>query len=428
MAGLGNKLNPNSVILTDRGYMSVAEAEYQHSLGNLNIIGRDGRAVNTQSPDAAALFEPSSKDVMKGDLDSLIGTKALEAGDIYKQLGGFGSTLDNRTGIQSAQEMFNQTYEEAMANEALANVLETQGVPDVVSAEDYFAKMTDTLKSLGIDPAQYGQLDAGETADLTQKTTDNELLGKVDMLDPSVTGIGGDETIVTDDPSGEWAKVDKTGDFGELLNKAMDIFGAYNREAIRGIVDVVNDRRMSVYDVATATGNTPESLNQAAAESGTAIENQDAPKSLTGGGVDPNAGTSANTPVQGGGKDKGAGAGTVSEREIGDGSTAKPIPPQPPEDPPEPPQPPEDPPEDPPEPPQPPVIITDDPETPQPPIIITDDPEPPKQPTTLMMAIQTGAINNTPIADSLLVTPQKFKLDNIPVGMFERFLRAAGGR
>ena len=403
MAGLGNKLNPNSVILTDRGYMSVAEAEYQHSLGNLNIIGRDGRAVNTQSPDAGALFEPSSKDVMKGNLDSLIGTKALEAGDIYKQLGGFGSTLDNRTGIQSAQEMFNQTYEEAMANEALANVLETQGVPDVVSAEDYFAKMTDTLKSLGIDPAQYGQLDAGETANLTQKTTDNELLGGVDMLDPNVTGIGGDETIVTDDPSGEWEKVDKTGDFGELLNKAMDIFGAYNREAIRGVVDVVNDRGMSVYDVATATGNTPESLNQAAAESGTAIENQDAPESLTGGGVDPNAGTSADTPVQGGAKDKGAGAGTVSEREIGDGSTAKPIPTMDDK-----------------------VVAEDTAVNVAEPVITT--PEPPKQPTTLMMAIQTGAINNTPIADSILVTPQKFELDNIPVGMFERFLRAAGGR
>ena len=48
MAGLGNKLNPNSMVLTDRGYVSAAEAEYQHSRGTLNIIGRDGKAVNSQ--------------------------------------------------------------------------------------------------------------------------------------------------------------------------------------------------------------------------------------------------------------------------------------------------------------------------------------------------------------------------------------------
>ena len=47
-------------------------------------------------------------------------------------MGGFGSTLDNRTGIQSSQQMFDETYQEALANEALANVIETQGVPDVV--------------------------------------------------------------------------------------------------------------------------------------------------------------------------------------------------------------------------------------------------------------------------------------------------------
>ena len=63
---------------------------------------------------------------------------AMQLGEIYKARGGFGSTLDTGTGIQSAQEMFNQTYEEAMANEYLANILEGQGVPDVVpfSIED----------------------------------------------------------------------------------------------------------------------------------------------------------------------------------------------------------------------------------------------------------------------------------------------------
>ena len=66
------------------------------------------------------------------------GMSASQIADLYKSMGGFGSTLDSGTGIQSAQEMFNQTYAEAMANEYLANILETQGVPDVVpfSTED----------------------------------------------------------------------------------------------------------------------------------------------------------------------------------------------------------------------------------------------------------------------------------------------------
>ena len=65
---------------------------------------------------------------------------ASQIADLYKSIGGFGSTLDTGTGIQSAQEMFNQTYEEAMANEYLANILEGQGVPDVVpfTLEDTF--------------------------------------------------------------------------------------------------------------------------------------------------------------------------------------------------------------------------------------------------------------------------------------------------
>src|SRR5210317_1581994 len=66
------------------------------------------------------------------------GMSASQIADLYKSMGGFGSTLDSGTGMQSAQEMFDQTYAEAMANEYLANILETQGVPDTVpfSTED----------------------------------------------------------------------------------------------------------------------------------------------------------------------------------------------------------------------------------------------------------------------------------------------------
>ena len=37
-------------------------------------------------------------------------------------------------------------------------------------------------------------------------------------------------------------------------------------------------------------------------------------------------------------------------------------------------------------------------------------------------------VNSTPITDSILFEPQFTKLDNIPAGMFEQFLRATGGR
>jgi len=64
-------------------------------------------------------------------------------------------------------------------------------------------------------------------------------------------------------------------DLKGIIDLAFDVFGAYNRDAISNVVDIVNQRGISVGEVAQATGNTVESINQAAAESGTAIENQD---------------------------------------------------------------------------------------------------------------------------------------------------------
>ncbi|MDA9072304.1 hypothetical protein N9K75_00360, partial [bacterium] len=37
-------------------------------------------------------------------------------------------------------------------------------------------------------------------------------------------------------------------------------------------------------------------------------------------------------------------------------------------------------------------------------------------------------IASTPLTDSILFEPKFTKLDNIPIGMFERFMRATGGR
>ena len=415
MAGLGNKLNPNSMVLTDRGYVSAAEAEYQHSRGTLNIIGRDGTAVNSQELVLDPL-EPNAQQRIKGDLESLIGMPALQAGDLYKEFGGFGSALDNRTGIQSSQEMFNETYADALANEAMANVLETNGVPDVVSAEDYFAKMNDTLLSLGIDPAQYTKLDNGLETGL-----ENDLLkNDVDMLDPNVTGLGGDESIVTDDEA--WDAVDKTKDLAAIFQDALDIFGAYDRNSIRKVVDIVNERGVSAQDVATMTGNTVESINQAAAESDTAINNQDIVGDGSGdvGSGDPSAGDGSDvfneaTDTLNTGEVLTTGGGIIADDSVvSDDSVVT---------------------EDD-------AVVTEDDEvipvldTPviaeDPNVIVNDTPilptimQPTPKQTTNISLFQS--IQDTPITDSLLFEPKFTELDNIPVGMFERFMQATGGR
>ena len=253
---------------------------------------------------------------------------------------------------------------------------------------------------------------------LTQDTTAN------DMLDPNVTNLPQDETIVTDDPQTEWDKLDKTTDFQDLLGKAMDIFGAYNRDAIKNVVDVVNDRGMSVYEVAGATGNTVESINQAAAESGATINNQEAPSVLTGGEASVGSGDTVidQTPDL-------RGTGTPTGRVIGDGVTPEPKPvvtddttvtdvvttPSVPTTP------------DIVEPPITPTVpdIVEPPITPTVPDVVTPTtPTTPKTNITLMQSI----VNDTPITESILFEPKFTTLDNIPQGLFGRIYRAAGGR
>ena len=404
MAGLSNKLNPNSKVLTDRGYVSAAEAEYQHSQGTLNIIGRDGRAVNSQELVLNPL-EPTAQQRIKGDLESLIGIPALQAGDLYKEFGGFGSTLDNRTGIQSSQAMFDETYADALANEAMANVLETQGVPDNISREDYFAQMGDTLASLGLPST------AADYENISTTNLENDLLNNgVDMLDPNVTGLGGDESIVTDDEA--WDAVDKTKDLASIFQDALDIFGAYDRNSIRKVVDVVNERGVSAQDVARITGNTVESINQAAAESETAINNQ----GTAGDGVEDTgdvfneAADTLNT-----GEVLTTGGGIIADDSVvSDDSVVT---------------------EDD-------AVVTEDDEvipvldTPviaeDPNVIVNDTPilptlmQPTPKQTTNISLFQS--IQDTPITDSLFFEPKFTELDNIPVGMFERFLQATGGR
>ena len=303
-------------------------------------------------------------------------TIASGVSQINPNIGGIGSEAEYLLGNLSPNKEINPNIESIVTD------LMSKGL---VTAEDvgkYYQIPTDIVQA-----AYNKNVAPEEIVDPTADTTANDLLEPIDMLDPDVTGIGGDETIVTDDPSGEWEKVDKTGTLDDILAKAMDIFGAYNRDAIRGVVDVVNDRGLSVYDVATATGNTPESLNQAAAESGTSIQNQEPPTVLTGGSVTPSG--VADTPVA-----------TVPQKPQPD--------PQPESQPkrsggiPEP-------------------VVDDTPKTP------TMLPPLPEQKTTNLSLFQS-IVNETPITESILFKPRFTELDNIPQGMFEAFLRATGGR
>ena len=99
--------------------------------------------------------------------------------------------------------------------------------------------------------------------------------------------------VVTDDPNDVWKDTDKDDlDLKGFIDLAFDVFGAYNRDAITNVVDLVNERGISVQEVANATGNSVESINQAATESGTAIKNQG-----TGDTVGDTAGDTTGTPT-----------------------------------------------------------------------------------------------------------------------------------
>ena len=413
MAGLSNKLNPNSKVLTDRGYVSAAEAEYQHSLGNLNIIGRDGRVINSQDLDINKVYlAPSDStdpfnfvdDFVNTDesgLDFLARVFTRGDADVFQANQAQGRYVGDTSAARSAQEMFNQTYSEAMANESLANVLETQGVPDVVSAEDYFARMGDTLASLGLPST------AADYENISTTNLENDLLSNgVDMLDPNVTGLGGDETIVTDDPEAEWDKVDKTKDLASIFQDALDIFGAYDRNSIRKVVDVVNERGVSAQEVARITGNTVESINQAAAESDTAITNQGIAEDT--GAADTGDVFNEATDTLNTGEVLTTGGGIIADDSVVSDDS----------------------------------VVTEDDEvipvldTPviaeDPNVIVNDTPilptlmQPTPKQTTNISLFQS--IQDTPITDSLFFEPKFTELDNIPVGMFERFLQATGGR
>ena len=238
--------------------------------------------------------------------------------------------------------------------------------------------------------------DATDYGDLNLNTTANELTNGVDMLDPEATGLGGDESIVTDDE--QWDKVDKTEDLGSLLQDALDIFGLGNLDkAIVNVADVVNDRNISVQDVAAASGNTVEYVNDAFEKAGVKINNQgeviDDDTVTTGG----DSTTTTTTTTTGGGAWQNTGGGvteTVGDRQIGDGLIV------PKRD----------------------VVVDDRPKT-----ILPALPKPePKQ--TMNLTLMQSIVNDTPVTESILFPTKFTKLENVQQGMFGEFLRAAGGR
>ena len=316
-------------------------------------------------------------------------------------------------GYEGVRDPVTSAVSAAQASDYLLSQLEEQGVPDNISREDYFARMGDTLASLGLPST------AADYENISTTNLENDLLSNgVDMLDPNVTGLGGDETIVTDDPETEWDNVDKTKDLASIFQDALDIFGAYDRNSIRKVVDVVNDRGVSAEEVARITGNTVESINQAAAESDTAITNQGIAEDTGAadtGDVFNEATDTLNTgevltpsaPEDQGMTDPAVVTGgeeviPVLETPVTTNDT--------------------------------PVIpVLDTPVIAEDPTVIVDDtpilpaimqPEP-KQTTNISLF---QSIQDTPITDSLFFEPKFTELDNIPVGMFERFLQATGGR
>ena len=358
---------------------------------------------------------------------------AMQLGEIYKARGGFGSTLDTGTGIQSAQEMFNQTYEEAMANEYLANILEGQGVPDVVPFSIKGAlqpvNVADGINEFETNYVK-GLLDQGlvTVADVAQQTgiPESEIQKSYNLLsgiDPDTEEkvrqelsdfLASQETTNYEDPNArttdsdildtqiydeeaqaiakramesEWEKTDKDRELGAVIQSALDIFGLGNiQDGIRKVADVVNQRGASVYDVAQATGNTVEYINTEFEKAGVKINNQQTPE------------TKDTTPTDNGAlQNDGAGTPTevVGGRVIGEGVTA----PAPPD-------------------------VDDRPQQPQ--ILPTLPKVTPEQKTTNLGLMQ-AIVNDTSITKSILFEPQMREIDNVQQGMFEAFMRAAGG-
>ena len=354
-----------------------------------------------------------------------------ETGEYYR----VGTSGTGRDYIEGYPDQLIGAITSAQAADAYASMMEQQGVPDVVpfSTEDALrpvqvadgisqneidyvvglldqnlVTINDVAAQTGIPASEiqavYNQVKGvqPEIVDLTQSTVENELTNGVDMLDPEATGLGGDENIVTDDE--QWDKVDKEEDIDLLLQDALDIFGLGNiNKAIVNVADVINDRNISVQDVAAASGNTIEYVNDAFENAGVNINNQGEGETVVDDTVVDDTVTNGDditptTTTNGGGAWEETGGGvteTVSERQVVDGLIV------PKRD----------------------VVVDDQPKTILPAL---PTPEPPKP--TMNLTLMQSIVNETPVTESILFPTKFTKLENVQQGMFEQFLRAAGGR
>ena len=171
---------------------------------------RDGLMPDTMVRITDDLYLPSNV---------LAGMSALDVADMIRQRGGLGPSIDT-AGIQSSQEMFNEVFGQAMADEIMNQLLETQGVPDVVSQEEYFNQMADTLRGLGIAPEDVpgitpsvlellqtgpvqpldveggiGDVAGTEVVDLSQRTTDDLITIDDLMADTTASTVDGGDLI-----------------------------------------------------------------------------------------------------------------------------------------------------------------------------------------------------------------------------------------
>ncbi len=399
---------------------------------NIGALGSGVLTRDAQINDYLSTLPINDRDAALSEIVNILGTTAggqllqLGSGD-----GGLGSLLGIGSGI--AQNLPGQggAFNRDVLGGLLSNVIgaSTSNIGSSDSLEGRIAAGQEKLNELLNKPVTemteeeksiYTEV-TGITPDIQDLSTtnlENDLLNDgVDMLDPNVTGLGGDESIVTDDEA--WDAVDKTKDLASIFQDALDIFGAYDRNSIRKVVDVVNERGVSAQDVARITGNTVESINQAAAESGTAINNQG-----TAGDVVEDTGDVFNeaTDTLNTGEVLTTGGGIIADDSVvSDDSVVTEDDAVVTEDD---------------------AVVTEDDEvipvldTPviaeDPNVIVNDTPilptlmQPTPKQTTNISLFQS--IQDTPITDSLFFEPKFTELDNIPVGMFERFLQATGGR
>ena len=282
---------------------------------------------------------------------------------------------------------FETNYVKGLLDQGLvtvADVAQQTGIPEAEVQKSY------NLLS-GIDPDTEEKV-RQELSDFlaSQETTNyedpNARTTDSDILDTQIYDEEAQATAKAAMES-EWEKTDKDRELGAVIQSALDIFGLGNiQDGIRKVADVVNQRGASVYDVAQATGNTVEYINTEFEKAGVKINNQQTPQAED------------TTPTDNGAlQNDGAGTPTevVGGRVIGEGVTA----PAPPD-------------------------VDDRPQQPQ--ILPTLPKVTPEQKTTNVTLMQS-IVNETPITESILFTPRFTKLENVQQGMFDEFLRAAGG-